>query len=317
MSIYVERVIEAGRDRIWELTQTPEMHERWDLRFTTIRYLPKVRAEDPQMFEYETRVGFLTIRGTGTTAGERRVADGTSTSALVFGSSDSLSLIRKGSGYWRYVPEGEGSTRFITAYDYAVRWGVVGWVVDRLFFRPLMAWATAWSFDRLALWASFGAPPERSRRISVAQAMARMTVAGIWLYEGSFPKLMGPRAEELMMTVKAGIPEGGATAFVMGLGVLEVVFGILIVVLWRRRWPMVVSAVAMIPALIGAARAAPELLAAPFNVVVINWMMVSLSLIALCLHEEAVRAGRCRWSAYGKGARSDRDSRRTADDVYL
>jgi hypothetical protein len=305
MSIYVERIIEADRDRIWELTQTPEMHERWDLRFTRIRYLPKVRAEDPQSFEYETRVGFLTIRGTGTTAGERRETDGASTSALVFGSSDRRSLIRKGSGYWRYVADGEGRTRFITAYDYAVRWGAIGWILDRLLFRPLMAWATAWSFDRLAMWASLGAAPERSWRISVAQATARITVAGIWLYEGIFPKLAGPRPEELMMTIRAGIPAGWAVGFVMGLGAFEVVFGVLILALWQRRWPLVVSAAAMVPALIGAARAAPELLAAPFNVVVINWMAASLSLIALCLHEESVRATQCRWSAYGKGVRSE------------
>ena len=38
--IYVECLIKAPLDTIWALTQHPEMHQRWDLRFSRITYLP-------------------------------------------------------------------------------------------------------------------------------------------------------------------------------------------------------------------------------------------------------------------------------------
>jgi hypothetical protein len=42
--------------------------------------------------------------------------------------------------------------RFLTGYDYGTRFGLPGQVIDRLALRPLLGWATAWSFDRLRLW---------------------------------------------------------------------------------------------------------------------------------------------------------------------
>ncbi|MDF2719207.1 MAG: hypothetical protein K0R28_6132, partial [Paenibacillus sp.] len=35
-TIYVELDIRAGMDALWNRTQTPEMHEKWDLRFSEI-----------------------------------------------------------------------------------------------------------------------------------------------------------------------------------------------------------------------------------------------------------------------------------------
>ena len=42
--IYVEIDIHGSLDRLWQLTQTPELHQRWDLRFTQISYLPRPDA---------------------------------------------------------------------------------------------------------------------------------------------------------------------------------------------------------------------------------------------------------------------------------
>jgi hypothetical protein len=39
VSIYVEILIRASMQSLWEHTQTPALHERWDLRFSTIDYL--------------------------------------------------------------------------------------------------------------------------------------------------------------------------------------------------------------------------------------------------------------------------------------
>src|ERR1035438_5732052 len=124
--IYVEILIRGSIDRVWQLTQQPELHERWDLRFHRITYLPRQSASDPQRFLYETRIGFgLSIKGTGETLGQKSSGTNETTSALKFASDDPKSLIREGSGYWRYVPTGD-HVRFFTWYDYDVRFGALG-----------------------------------------------------------------------------------------------------------------------------------------------------------------------------------------------
>jgi len=163
-------------DELWERTQTPDQHARWDLRFSTIRYLPRPDESQPQRFLYSRSVlPGVAVSGKGETVGERVREDGTRASALRFWSDERLSLIEEGSGYWRYVPVDDG-IRFLTRYDYRPRWGRAGEVVDRIFFRPLIGWATAWSFDCLRLWLEDGVPPERSRRRALALGAAALVV---------------------------------------------------------------------------------------------------------------------------------------------
>jgi hypothetical protein len=169
--LYVEARIRAGMDQLWEATQDPAQHRRWDLRFTHIDYLGP-GAGGAQRFRYGVRVLGVMLSGTGVCAGERRGPDGGRASALRFASPHPLSLLAEGSGYWRYVPTPQG-IRFLTGYDYQPRWGWFGRFADRLAFRPLMGWATAWSFDRLRLWLERGIPPERLLRQAVADFALR------------------------------------------------------------------------------------------------------------------------------------------------
>ncbi|MFD0414366.1 hypothetical protein [Streptomyces sp. NPDC127108] len=174
-SLYVEALIRADLDALWERTQEPASHQRWDLRFTEIDYLP-AEPGAPQRFRYATRVlPFLTIAGTGVSAGEKRRPDGTRTSALRFASPHPLSLLAEGSGYWRYVPTDDG-VRFLTGYDYRPRWGRAGALADRFALRPLMGWATAWSFDRLRLWLERGISPGRGLAHGLCEVVVRALV---------------------------------------------------------------------------------------------------------------------------------------------
>jgi len=128
--IYVQIDIRAPLDRVWQLTQTPELHQQWDLRFTTIEYLPRPDPQAPQRFLYATRIGLgLRIQGEGETVGSHDSASGQRTSALKFWSDDPKSLIRSGSGYWKDVPSNDG-VRFLTLYDYQTRFGsfTVDWL---------------------------------------------------------------------------------------------------------------------------------------------------------------------------------------------
>ncbi|MBC8077605.1 MAG: hypothetical protein H7Y32_16135, partial [Chloroflexales bacterium] len=170
--LYIEARIRGPLDLLWQRTQDPAQHERWDLRFSTIRYLPRPDPSQPQRFRYTTRIGFgLAITGEGETVGERTAPNGQRTSALTFWSDAPYSLIRRGAGYWKYIPTADG-IRFVTQYDYEVRFGAAGRLLDRFFFRPLMGWATAWSFDLLRLWVEQGQPPEASRRRALFRTVA-------------------------------------------------------------------------------------------------------------------------------------------------
>lgn len=185
--IYVEVLIQSSIERVWRLTQQPDLHRRWDLRFSEIQYLPKENVDEPQRFLYKTRIGFgLSIAGTGESVGQRALEGGETTSSLKFASDDPKSLIRNGSGYWRYVPTERG-LRFITWYDYEVRFGMPGRVLDRFAFRPLIGWATAWSFDSLRLWPEKEQSPELSVTLSLIHAIARVSVAAVWLWHGLVP----------------------------------------------------------------------------------------------------------------------------------
>src|SRR5437762_14123478 len=111
MGIYVEIPIRASMDELWEKTQNPQLHQRWDLRFTQIEYLPR-QGEEPQSFLYRTRIGFgLKIDGQGESVGERDGNDAERTSSLKFWSDDPKSLIKAGSGYWKYAPNGKNPQR--------------------------------------------------------------------------------------------------------------------------------------------------------------------------------------------------------------
>src|SRR5947209_3366000 len=130
MSIYVEILIRGSIDDLWMKTQTPKLHERWDLRFSQIEYLPRLPGET-QKFLYSTRIGAgLQIEGEGESSGGHDDSSGQRTSALKFWSKDPKSLIEVGSGYWQYSPSEDG-IRFLTSYDYHTRFGAIGKFIDR------------------------------------------------------------------------------------------------------------------------------------------------------------------------------------------
>jgi hypothetical protein len=169
-TIHVQTVIRADMETVWHYTEDPALHQRWDLRFSEITY----QSGSSGRFRYSSRLLGRTITGTGVSAGERERADGSRTSALRFASDDTRSLIRSGAGYWRYTPTPAGVC-FATGFDYTTRWGPLGPLAD-LVFRPLFAWATAWSFDRLRLWLETGVAPEVLPLLSPSAGRCRRQV---------------------------------------------------------------------------------------------------------------------------------------------
>lgn len=201
--LYVEIRINASLDRVWELSQDPKAHPRWDLRFSRIVPLEE-DARGQVRFRYEFALPLHLIEGTGTSLGHRHRADGQATSVLKFDTSDWLSPIGPGAGYWRYIPTDDG-LRFITGYNYEPGMGLVGKVFDSRIIRPALGWATALSFDRLRLWAESDLEPQSSRNRWFLDAGGR--IGGVLVAIGLFRRAFAKRS-----TVMAAF---GVTALVI------------------------------------------------------------------------------------------------------
>ena len=290
--IYVEILILGPLDEVWEKSQRPDLHERWDARFTSIEYLPGTE-DGPQRFRYSTRLGFgMAIKGEGETVGERELAGGVRSSALKFGSDDPKSLIASGSGYWKYVPTPAG-VRFFTGYDYATRFGLAGRALDAVIFRPLMAWATAWSFDRLRLWIEKGIPPETSFLRAAVHTLARLALAVVWIYQGLVPKILFPNTGELEIFKSTGIYPGRELTGVALLGVAQVTLGIIHLWGWRSKVPLILTLASLAILGGGGFIARPDLYILPFNPTMLIFMMAALTAIDLACLRDLPTASRC------------------------
>ena len=292
MNIYVETLITGSIDELWEKTQVPELHESWDLRFSEIRYLPRVDESLPQQFLYKTRLGFgLEITGIGETVGTR-INDDCRTSALKFWSDDPKSLIKVGSGYWKY-DQRAGGVRFLTGYNYETRFGGLGRVFDQLIFRPLIGWATAWSFDRLRLWIENGIDPSTSLYNSIIHALARLTLVFIWLYQGFVPKLLFLHQDELVMMAAISSSPDVTPLAVRLLGLVEILFAFFLLLSWKHRRVLLVNIPLMIFATLGIVFSSPGYLAAAFNPITLNIAVIVLALIGYLSSAHLPSASRC------------------------
>jgi hypothetical protein len=287
--IYVEIFISGDIEKVWKHTQRPELHEPWDLRFTEIQYLPRASEAAPQQFNYITRIGFgLKIVGRGESTGNCEEETGVRTSALKFWSADTKSLIEEGSGYWQYIPTKNG-VRFLTWYDYRTRFGAIGHLIDRALFRPLLGWATAWSFDRLRLRIDKGLEPRVALRLAAIHVCSRLAIAIIWLWQGLLPKLLFNDADERAMMAASHL----STALVPMIGLVEIAIATCAILSWRRRSFFLVNIVAMIVALATVATVSPSYLVAAFNPVTLNLAMIALSLVGYLAAAEIPSASRC------------------------
>ncbi|MEX1020336.1 MAG: DoxX-like family protein [Litorilinea sp.] len=269
------------------------MHQQWDLRFTTIEYLPKGSETEPQRFRYTTRIGLgIQVSGEGESIATRQSADGQWTSALKFWSDQPISLIEWGSGYWKYIPEG-ASVRFLTWYDYQVRFGAPGKFFDWLLFRPLIGWATAWSFDALRLWLEQGIPPAQSIRRTYIQLTAQLALAGTWVYQGLVPKLLFPDTGELAILRATGLFDGLEPLVLTIVGGGQIIFGTIFLAFGFRAWLHYLNICVLIALGWGALLGDKALLIAPFNPVSLTLAMVALSVISIVNAKDLPAAGNC------------------------
>ncbi|MRX73795.1 hypothetical protein GJU40_16760 [Bacillus lacus] len=290
--VYVEIHINKELDEVWEMSQDPEKHSQWDLRFHSITYLE--RKNEEQSFIYKTSIlPWFTIAGWGVSKGTHHKEDGSKTSALHFGTDQKMSLIQEGKGYWRYLPR-ETGTVFLTQYDYQVRWGQGGKLLDRLF-RPIIGWATALSFDVLKRWLEQGELPRSQYLRFFSCTLLTLLFFFVWLYQGLFPKILARHPEEAAMLEKLSPLTGySAEQAVILAGVLEAAFALVWLLYPKKRYLFLLQITAF-PILTAAAlTAAPQAAFHPFNPVTFNASLWILSLIGWFLSKDLPTAGSCR-----------------------
>lgn len=291
--IYVETEINSDMESLWKATQNPAKHEQWDLRFSSITYLPKKEGE-PQHFSYKTKLGFgLQIEGWGKSAGSHNAEDGSRTSSLHFGTENKLSIIKEGRGYWKYIPN--GSITFLTQYNYDTNYGLLGKWLDHFLFRPLIGWATALSFDVLKRWLEKGEPPAAQYIRFFGSTLIAWLFALIWIYHGLVPKLLLMHPDEVIPVMRMlPLSFSGAERLVMLIGVSEIAFGLLWL-LYRDRRKLFMLQLILFP-LLTLSVAASELgvLGQPFNPLTFNLSLFVLSLIGRMLSVDVPTARSCK-----------------------
>lgn len=292
--IYVEIPIAANADKVWEMTQIPEYHEQWDHRFSSITYLPKKYEDEPQSFLYETKIGLgLKVAGWGKSIGTHNKTDGSKTSSLHFGTEQKISPIREGKGYWQYIPK-ENETIFLTQYDYDVRYGSFGRLLDILF-RPLMGWATALSFDVLKRWIEKGEMPRTQYLRFFSMAGITMLFFFIWFYQGLVPKIIAKHPEEISMLSSIQ----GGEKLVGIIGGLEILFA-MVWLIYRKKKHLLALQIFVFPTLtIAAYMAHPPIVMHPFNPVTFNASLWVLSILGYFLSEDLPSATSCMRSRKG------------------
>jgi len=293
--IYVEITMRTEMDKLWEHTQTPELHEQWDLRFSEITYLPRDDENERQQFLYRTRIGFgLDIAGKGETKATTNHETGQRISTLIFGSEQPISLIRKGGGYWKYKPQQEGEkVTFITQYDYQTRFGVIGSWGDRMLFRPLFGYATAWSFDMLRIWIEKGISPAVSLQRAYLHYFAVIVLAILWFYQGIVPKLLYPESGEMELLKQTNWFAGWEALMLPVIGAAEIGFALLLCLKHRSRWVFRIQTWALILLGIAAISGDPELLTTTFNPLSLNLAMCLLGVFAAATTHDLPNAARC------------------------
>lgn len=292
-ALYIETKITCDLDTLWAYTQEPSLHEQWDLRFSEIKYLPKESADEPQKFLYSTKLGFgLRVDGIGESIATKTKDNGESTSVLKFSSDSKLSLIEEGSGYWKYIPEADG-IKFVTGYDYQTRWGFFGKVIDKFIFRPLMVWATAWSFDCVKNWIEKGFHPKQAIKAQIAVTLASFVLALVWIYQGLIPKLLFTETGELEILKQSGFFIGNEKTMLSVIGWTEILFGLIILFVPKKSihfFNIFVLLLFSISALISN----PEIYTLPFNPFSLNISMIAISFMAILNFECLPKASNCK-----------------------
>jgi hypothetical protein len=119
-------------------------------------------------------------------------------------------------------------------------------------------------------------PPTSQRTLLTAS----IALGVIWIYQGIVPKILFPDTGELEMFKTFGLFQGYEGTIVALIGVVEVVFGLIILFI-RRKFIHIINMVALLFLAGGAMVSKPIVYVFPFNPFTLTLAMIALSLISI------------------------------------
>jgi hypothetical protein len=116
--------------------------------------------------------------------------------------------------------------------------------------------------------------------------IANIFLGLLWLYQGLVPKIIFPNTGELDMLRLSGIFMGNEKKVVMIIGVIEIIFGLNLLLVKSKNLHYI-NIIALIILGIGAAFTMPSSYTFPFNPFSLNLSMIGLSVITLMNFKQA------------------------------
>ena len=116
-------------------------------------------------------------------------------------------------------------------------------------------------------------------RLAAVHAVARVTLAFVFLWHGLVPKLLYRHPDELALLRDAGLSASAAERMVTIVGVAEVVYGLALLLAWRVRALLLVAAGVMLAITPGILIGSPRFIPAAFTPVTLNLSVAALGVV--------------------------------------
>lgn len=110
---------------------------------------------------------------------------------------------------------------------------------------------------------------------ALIHAVARVTIAFVWLWHGLVPKLLFHDADEVQMLAQAGV----ADRWLSWIGLAEIAMAFAVLATWRWRGMFVAQAALMAAALVAVAVQSPAYMTHAFNPVTLNMQVIALAVV--------------------------------------
>ena len=128
-------------------------------------------------------------------------------------------------------------------------------------------------------------------RLSAVHAVARVTLALVFLWHGLVPKLLFRHPDELALLRDSGLSDAAAVRVVMIVGVAEVVFGVALLLAWRVRVLFLLATGVMVVITPGILVGSPRFIPAAFTPVTLNLCVAVLGIVGWIAAPRGGKAG--------------------------
>ena len=110
-------------------------------------------------------------------------------------------------------------------------------------------------------------------------AIARVTLAGIWLYLAIFPKFIFVETVELQIIRESGMFPGNEMLMLFGLGLVEISLALGLLIFWHNRCIFGYSIVFLVLLTIMSGMIMPGIFREPFNPATMSVPMIALATV--------------------------------------